>query len=146
MIGSGDAPGGELVNAPTRNRTRAGWPMDVGRSGPPNAPASIMSANLGNPTTVRQPDASSLNYQVFTATPDQHHVTHGGSVVGYVQKYQDPGHGPLWAATLHDSVHAKNPDAAKTVKGFVYPIDAAHNVMDRHRDVAQIENSGSWRP
>jgi hypothetical protein len=95
---------------------------------------------------VRQPEASALDYEVWAATPGQHHVVHQGRVVGYATRYADPGHGDLWQATVADQVHALRPTHAKTRRGFVHSSDAAAHVMDVHRDVAQIENSGVWRP
>ncbi len=124
-----------------------GWPEDVGNSGPPSAPASISetAGTQGNPNTVRT--ASALEYQAFETVPGQQHVvTHKGVPVGYVQKYNDPGHGPLWSARLADGFHQRNPTHAQIQRGFVHAADAHGNLMDRHRDVAQIENSGSWRP
>jgi len=118
--------------------------MDVGSSGPPSAPAGINARSSGNPTTVRP--ASALDYQAYAQTPTQHVVVHNNTPVGYVHQYTDPGHGPLWAATLADHVHALNTHRPKTQPGFVEPTDAAQHIADAHRDVAQIENVGSWRP
>lgn len=120
--------------------------MDVGSAGAdPSAAQGINQYPGANPTTVKQ--ASALEYQTYETVPgQQQHVVHGGQVVGYVQRYQDPGHGPLWSAVLADHVHARNPDRAKNRRGFLHSADAAHHVMDAHRDVAQIENSGIWRP
>lgn len=145
MVGPADAQGGSSSNAPTRDRMSKGWPQDVGSSGPPSAPAGINARSTGNPTTVRTPSA--LDYQTFETVPGQQHVVaHKGVPVGYVTKYADPGHGPLWSATLADGFHARNPTHAQTQRGFVNASDAHHNLMDRHRDVAQIENVGNWRP
>lgn len=144
-VGSGDATGGSNVNVVTRDRMSKGWPEDVGSSGPPTAPAGINARSTGNPTTVRQ--SSSLDYQTYETVPGQQQtVVHKGVPVGYVQKYNDPGHGPLFSAVLADHVHARNPTRAQTQRGFVYAADAAHHIMDGHRDVAQIENVGNWRP
>jgi hypothetical protein len=144
-LGSADAVGGSDANATRRDRMSKGWPMDVGNSGPPAAPAGINARSTGNPTTVRTP--STLEYQTYETVPgQQQHVVHNGIPVGYVQKYNDPGHGPLWSAVLADHVHARNPDRAQTQRGFTHSADAAHHVMDAHRDVAQIENVGIWRP
>jgi hypothetical protein len=146
-IGSGDAAGGQNVNALVRSRAK-GWPMDVGSGSPrPGASTGIntMSAG-GSQPTVRQPDASALQYEAYATSPAQHHIVHQGSVIGYATQYQHPGAGPLWQATLADHVHALDPDRRKTTPGFVHASDAAQHVMDSHRDVAQIENVGSWRP
>jgi hypothetical protein len=122
-----------------------GWPEDVGSSGPPSAPAGLNARSTGNPTTVRQ--ASALEYQTYETVPGQQHaVVHNGTPVGYVQKYNDPGHGALWSATLADGFHARNPTHAQTQRGFVNASDAHGNLMERHRDVAQIENTSGWRP
>jgi hypothetical protein len=96
-------------------------------------------------TPVQQPSA--LEYQTFETVPGQQQaVVHRGVPVGHVQKYTDPGHGPLWSAVLADHVHARRPSGRQVQRGFVDPIDAAAHVMDAHRDVAQIEGSGVWRP
>lgn len=146
-IGAGDAAGGQNVNALMRSRAK-GWPQDVGSGQPrPGASTGIntMSA-AGSQPTVRQPEASALDYEVWAPSPAQHHVTHQGSVVGYATQYQDPGHGPLWQAIVADHVHALAPTRKKTQGGFVHASDAAQHVADFHRDVAQIESSGVWRP
>lgn len=146
-IGAGDAAGGQNVNAVMRSRAK-GWPSEVGSSQPrPGASTGIntMSAS-GSQPTVRQPEASALDYEVWAATPAQHHVAHQGRVIGYATQYQHPGAGPLWRASLADEVHALNPDHRQHTTGFVHASDAAQHVMDAHRDVAQIENSGVWRP
>lgn len=145
-VGGGNAAGGENFNALMRSRAK-GWPGDAGSGTPrPGASTGIntMSAG-GSQPTVRQPEASALDYEVWAATPTQHHVAHQGKVIGYATQYQDAGHGPLWSATLADDVHAVAPGHRKTTPGFVHSTDAAHHVMDTHRDVAQIENSGVWR-
>lgn len=122
-----------------------GWPMDVGNSGPPAVPQAVNSRSGGNPVNVRTPSA--LEYQTYETVPgQQQHVVHNGVPVGYVQRYQDPGHGALWSATVADQVHARRPDHVQTQRGFVHASDAAHHVMDAHRDVAQVESSGIWRP
>ena len=119
--------------------------MDSGRSGLPAAPAGQRARSVGNPTTVRQP--STLDYATYETVPgQQQHVVHNGIPVGYVQKYNDPGHGPLWSAVLADHVAVRDPHRRQTQRGFTHASDAAHHVMDAHRDVAQIENVGVWRP
>jgi len=140
-----DAAGGDNTNAVRRDRMSKGWPMDVGNSGPPSAPQAVNARSGGNPVNVRTPSA--LEYQTFETVPgQQQHVVHNGQVVGYVQKYNDPGHGALWSAVRADHVAARDPHRRQTTRGFVHSSDAAHHVMDAHRDVAQIENSGVWRP
>jgi hypothetical protein len=145
-VGSGDALGGDNLNATHRDRMTKGWPQDVGSAGAdPSAAQGINQWPGANPTTVKHPSA--LDYQTYEAVPGQQHVVvHKGIPVGYVSRYQDPGHGPLWSATLADGFHARNPTAAQTQRGFVHASDAHGNLMERHRDVAQIENVGSWRP
>lgn len=141
-----DAVGGSDANAVRRDRMSKGWPMDVG--GAKDDPSAAQGVNQwpgANRTTNRQ--ASALEYQTYETVPgQQQHVTHQGTPIGYVQKYQDPGHGALWSAVLSDQLHALNPHRAQTQRGFVHSSDAAHHVMDAHRDVAQIESSGVWRP
>lgn len=123
-----------------------GWPED--RGGAKDDPSAAQGVNQwpgANRTTAKQ--ASALEYQTFETVPGQQHaVVHKGVPVGYVQKYNDPGHGPLWSATLDDRFHQRNPTHAQTQRGFVNASDAHGHLMDRHRDVAQIESSGSWRP
>ena len=120
--------------------------MDVGSAGAdPGAAQGVNQWPGANPTTVRQADTT--DYQSFETVPGQQQtVTHRGVPVGYVNKYNDPGHGPLFAATLADHVHDQNPTVAKRIKGFTQSADAARNVVERHRDVAQIENTSGWRP
>lgn len=138
---SADAQGGQLSNA---HVSRNPWPMDAGSSGPPSAPAGLNARSTGNPNTVRQPDAGT--YQQQYVSPDQSHIKHGGATIGYVQKYIDPQHGPLYSATLADEVHKGSTDVAKTRRGFVGPADAAAHVIQAHRDIAQVESVGNWRP
>lgn len=123
-----------------------GWPGDVGTKGPdPNAAQGVNQWPGANPTVARQP--STVDYQTYETVPGQQHaVVHKGVPIGYVQKYNDPGHGPLWSAVVADHIHARNPTHSQTQRGFVNASDAHGHLMDRHRDVAQIENSGVWRP
>lgn len=141
-----DAAGGQNTNAVQRDRMSKGWPQDVGSAkADPSAAQGINQFPGANPTTARQ--ASALEYQTFETVPNnQQTVTHKGVPIGYVQRYHDPGHGPLWSAVIDRQVHARNPDRAQAQRGFLHAADAAHHVMDAHRDVAQIENSGVWRP
>jgi len=146
VTGSADAAGGDNLNATRRDRMSKGWPSDVGSAkDDPSAAQGVNQWPGANRTTNRQPSA--LEYQTYETVPgQQQHVTHDNRVVGYVQKYADPGHGPLWSGVLHPDVHALNPTHSANQRGFVHAADAAHWVMDRHRDVAQIENVGNWRP
>lgn len=145
-MSNADAAGGGNFNATRRDRMSKGWPEDVGDiKDDPEAAQSINQRDGANRTTSRK--ASALDYMTYETVPgQQQHVTHKGQVVGYVQKYSDPGHGALWSATIADQVHARRPDRAQTQRGFVHSADAAHHVMDAHRDVAQVESSGIWRP
>lgn len=144
--GSADGAGGQNVNATRRDRMSKGWPQD--RGGARDDPSAAQGVNQwpgANRTTAKQPSA--LEYQTFETVPgQQQHVVHKGQVVGYVQKYNDPGHGPLWSAVVHPDVHALSPTRNQTQRGFVHSADAAQHVSDFHRDVAQVENVGSWRP
>lgn len=146
-VGGGNAAGGENFNALMRNRGK-GWPGDVGSGQPrPGASTGINTmGSAGSQTSVRQPETSALDYEVWAPTPAQHHIAHQGSVIGYATQYSDPGHGLLWSATLADGLHAMDPHRRKTTPGFVHASDAAQHVMDAHRDVAQVENVGNWRP
>lgn len=141
-----DAAGGQNVNATRRDRMSKGWPSDVGGAkDDPSAAQGINQYPGANRTTARQ--ASTTDYQSFEKVPGQQiHVTHKGVPIGYVQKYQDPGHGPLWSATIADQVHARNPHRRQVQRGFVHSSDAEGHILDAHRDVVQIENVGHWRP
>lgn len=110
-----------------------GWPMDTGT---PNGNGSARN-------TVNQP--SSLRFDVRAVSPTQAHVKLGDSTVGYVNEYPDPQHGRLYSATFHDAVLARAPHLRKTQAGFHSPVDAANHIADNSRDIAQIENIGSWR-
>lgn len=144
--GRADAAGGDNLNAVRRDRMSKGWPQDAGTAGAdPDAAQGINQWPGANPTTVRQ--ASTRDYQTYETVPgQQHHVTHRGQVVGYVQRYNDPGHGPLWSAVLADPVARRAPHIRQTQRGFTHVSDAVGHVTGVHRDVAQIENSGVWRP
>jgi len=110
-----------------------GWPMDTGG----------VTGNGSARNTVSQP--SSLRFDVHAVSPAQAHVKLGSAVVGYVNRYQDPQHGDLYSATFHDAVLAMAPQLRKTQTGFHTPADAANHIADNTRDIAQIENIGSWR-
>jgi len=141
-----DADGGQYTNAVSRDRMSKGWPQDVGTArADPSAAQGINQYPGANPTTAKQPSA--LEYQTYETVPgQQQHVVHKGVPIGYVQKYNDPGHGPLWSAVIADQVHARNPHRAQTQRGFLHASDAVGHLTDAHRDVAQIESSGIWRP
>jgi len=141
--GSANAEPERNVNAPMRNRTSKGWPQDVGRTGSPGAPGTVdpSSRQLGNPQYVRHPDSSELVYDVFSATPVQQVVMHGNREVGRINQRSG-----LWEPTIHPDVHAGNPHHPRTGPGFVNASDAVHHLTTFHRDVAQIENVGGWRP
>lgn len=141
-----DAAGGQNLNATRRNRMSKGWPEDVGGAkDDPSAAQGINQFPGANRTTVKQPSA--LEYQTFAqAGGTQRMVAHKGVPIGYVQKYNDPGHGALWSATIADHVHARDPHRRQTQRGFVDVADAESHVTCAHRDVAQIESSGVWRP
>jgi hypothetical protein len=145
-MSSADAAGADNFNATRRDRMSKGWPQDRGAAGAdPSAAQGVNQWPGSNPTTAKQ--ASALEYQTYETVPGQQHaVVHRGVPIGYVQKYSDPGHGPLWSAVIADHVHARNPHRAQTQRGFVHDSDAHAHVMDAHRDVAQIESSGVWRP
>lgn len=110
-----------------------GWPMDTGA---PNGNGSARNY-------VNQP--SSLRFDVHAVSPTQAHVKLGNAVVGYVNRYQDPQHGDLYSATFHDAVLAMAPNLRRTQTGFHSPVDAVNHIADNTRDIAQIENMGSWR-
>jgi hypothetical protein len=111
-----------------------GWPMDTGA---PNGNGSAKNY-------VNQP--SSLRFDVHgTNNPRQFHVKLGDNIVGYVSGYRDPQHGDLYSATFHPKVLAMATHLSPTRKGFVSVVDAANHIADNSRDIAQIENIGSWR-
>lgn len=143
---SADAAGGELYNATRRDRMSKGWPEDVG--GARDDPSAAQGVNQwpgANRTTVKK--ASALEYQTYAqAGGTQQRVDHKGVPIGYVQRYNDPGHGALWSATVADHVAARAPHVRPVQRGFLHSSDAVGHVMDVHRDVAQIESSGTWRP
>lgn len=146
-VGSADAQGGlGNFNTTRRDRMSKGWPQDVGGArDDPGAPQGVNQNPGANRTTAKQPSA--LEYQTYETAPgQQQHVVHKGVTVGYVQKYNDPGHGPLWSAVLADHVSRRDPHRAQTQRGFVHSSDAVHHITDAHRDVAQIESVGVWRP
>jgi len=145
-VNSADVAGGQNTNSVFRDRMSKGWPQDQGSAGADPAAAQGVNQFPGaNPTTVRQ--ASALEYRTYETVPGQQRtVVHQGVPIGYVQKYNDPGHGPLWSAVLADHVAARAPHVRRVQRGIVNVSDAEHHVMDAHRDVAQIENSGIWRP
>lgn len=141
-----DAAGGQNFNAIRRDRMSKGWPEDVG--GAKDDPSAAQGVNQwpgANRTTVKK--ASALEYQTYAqAGGTQRAVHHKGVPIGYVQKYDDPGHGALWSATIADHVSRRAPHVRQTQRGFVHASDAESHITDAHRDVAQIESSGVWRP
>jgi hypothetical protein len=110
-----------------------GWPMDTG------APDGNGSAR----NTVNQP--SSLRFDVHAVSPTQAHVKLGDNIVGYVNQYRDPVHGDLYSATFHPAVLTRARHLRRTQSGFTSRVDAANHIADNSRDIAQIENIGSWR-
>ena len=140
--GSADAQGAGFSNGFVQRQRP--WPMDVGSSGPPSAPAGLNARSTGNPTTVRQPDAGT--YQSVPVGPDQLHIKLNGNTIGYVQRYIDSQHGPMYRAQLDDAAHRGHTSVSKTRSGFVGLADAAAHVVQAHRDIAQIESVGNWRP